>query len=145
MIVELEFFGSFCDTSLPGLGRGFVATVALLAVAVALSLPTLYGVGEVLIAAILLASALSVPKASTTSLRTAAVYGCLVGLVVGASAATAAKAASSVASAALVVMGTAVTCGAITAMVYALEKKFMGAASGGVGMPHDDPRGSKRT
>lgn len=131
MIVELEFFGSFCDTSLPGLRRGFVATVALLIVATALSLPVFCGLGPVLITSILLASALSVPKASTTSIRTAAVYGSLVGVVVGAVAAIVTRGAPSpLSSAALVVLGMAVTCGAITAMVYALEKKFVGAASG---------------
>lgn len=128
MLVELEFFGSFCDTSLPGLRRGFVATVALLVVAAALSLPALYSVGALLITSILLASALSVPKASTTSIQTAAVYGSLVGFVVGAIAATVIR--GGVASAALIVLGMAATCGAITALVYALEKKFVRATSG---------------
>jgi hypothetical protein len=85
----LEIFGPLRSSSLPGLWRGLVATKLLLIVAVVF-LPS-YGCVRTFVGAILVASALSVARRGTPP-RKAAIYGSMVGLVVGASAATGSRA-----------------------------------------------------
>jgi hypothetical protein len=81
----LEIFGPFQESSLPGLWRGLVATAVVLAASAVLR-PSDLGCLRIFLLAVASASAVSVLRTGTAP-GSAAVYGSLVGLVVGAFAA----------------------------------------------------------
>jgi hypothetical protein len=78
----LEIFGPFQESSLPGLWRGLVATAVVLAT-VAVLRPSDLGCLRIFLLAVAFASAVSVLRTGTAP-GSAAVYGSLVGLVLGA-------------------------------------------------------------
>jgi len=119
MFLSLEIFGPFGQSSVPGVRRGLIATIVLLAGGplVADLVPGPLPCLRVLLLALLFASALTVLRRGTPYGQ-ALVYGALVGAVLGA--ALGARAASWVAFGGCV-LGSSLLCSAASGAAYGLE------------------------
>lgn len=121
MKIQLEFLGDYSTVSIPGLKRGAVATAVLCLAAACVGLFSTYGPVRVFLAAVLLGSALAVPAKETTTPKSAAAYGALVGLVVTGVAVLATPSnfhhQNLCCAVAVVLLGSAL-CGAVAAGIY---------------------------
>jgi hypothetical protein len=124
MKLTLEIFGKFEETSVPGLRRGFFATALLLGMMFLVALccsecVTISGMIKIVLAAVAVASSLSVLEAGTSP-KDAAVYGACVGAVVSFCAALATGA--PVFPLCVLTVSAAVLCSLVAGLTYRMNK-----------------------